>query len=429
MLNYIYNKFFTRVRIIETSYINLVTNYLDNVKVNYINLVTNIFNPFILKLLSKFTLMESLLILDGFISSIFFLKDFFLLKLSIRDSYNNESKYKQDILEKYYKLYKLSFIDRYLLYLIIYTSYNTIGYFNKNLNLNYIIPILLFITLPSIQNCIIYIPILNRFISKYIENKHIFVKYSISKISINFIQNLHPQIEKIVNYHIFIIYKLLTFNFIINIIKNSIFILLLNILRICDSTYYYYKGIKMAYFYKSGYLYNIIPLDNAIYLINIIIKEKRWKELENVEVINGFFTLILNKYGLFAETSSNFITDSNIILLQFLSLWSLVSLLKILNVISSISVYILISLVYIYLLKLSIKNLLTSLILYLLILANFNNLIITVIILINNTIYYCIGELLFFIFNANNIKKVIRMYEVPSKQAIISRVKDEYIII
>ena len=185
----------------------------------------------------------------------------------------------------------------------------------------------------------------------------------------------------------------------------------------------------MAYYYKTGYLYNIIPLDNSIYLINIIIKEKRWNEMQNTEVINAVFSLIFNKYGLFIYTPGNPINNFNLILLQFFSLWSLISLLKIINLLSTISVFVSLLILYIYLLKFNLKNILTGLLIYSLITSDTNSLVISIVIIISSTIYYFLGEFYFFIFNSSNIKKVIKMYELPSKQAIISKVKDEYIMI
>lgn len=427
-----YNYFIKFIELFKIQKITKEVSYM-----NYINYAVRLCNDFdmiffknimnnllILKLVNQFSLMESMLLLDGFICSIYFLKDFLILKLSFKKLINDTvlDKYKQQILKKYDELYKLSFIDRYILYLFIYTV-NIIA--NKT---NNYLPILIF-TLPFLQNRILSFYLFDTFINLYIKNKFIFCKYSISKLFVNFIQSLHPQLVKIQNYNIFIIYKILTIEFIFNIIRNGVFILLLNILRSYNSTYYYYKGIKMAYYYNAGYLYSVINLDDAIYLMNVIINEKRWKELEKIEVINGFFTLILNKYKLFTSVSSNFIYNFQIIFIQFLSMWSLVSLLKIISTVSNILVYIVIVSIYTYLRKLNIRNIVVSFLIYLLILFNINDLIITIVILTNSIVYYCLKELLFFTFNINNIKKIIKMYTVQSKESMISRVNEEYIVI
>ena len=275
----------------------------------YQNIPTN-FNIITSKLCSQFTLIETLLISDGIICSVHFLYNILLLKLSPRKlSKRAIAVYNEEIIHRYNTLYKLSTIDRYLFYLLIWFGQNIIKYFYEN---EWIYICVLPITVPFIQNNILNIKIYNF----YLEYKSIFIKYSLSKISIHFIQQLHPQIEIIQNYHIFIIYKILSLRFIWKIIHNFLFISLLTVLRNYESTYYYYKGIKMAYYYNVGYLFNIIPIGDAIYLVNIIIKEKRWKELEKLEVMNAFFVLITNKYDIFTSISGSFVINCQIFIFK-----------------------------------------------------------------------------------------------------------------
>ena len=310
-------------------------------------------------------------------------------------------------------------IDRYLFYLIIYFIHNLI-----DIQHNYVM--LLFITIPQIQNFILP----TYFLDKYIQNKNIFIKYSISKMSVQFIQNLHPQIDTIQNYHIFIIYRILSVKFMWDIINNCLFISLLNLLRSYDSTYYYYKGIKMAYYYNVGYLYNVIPLSDAIYLTNIIIKEKRWRELEKVEVINAFFVLVMNKYELFSAMSNSFSVSCQMILFQLCSLYSIISVLKIVNAhLSAMSSCLLLISMATYLAKFNRKNIITSILIYFLITFNINDMLITGVIVTHTLIYYWLEEIYFFIKNISNVKKVIKMYESPSIELIFSKLKDEYVII
>lgn len=418
MLNYLYNKFFTTLPIKDT-YGKYIVNKLINYKSTIDDCLSIVIKYFIvLKFPSNFSLIEYMLILDGFICSILFIKHFIIFKMTIKTILiNQQDKYKEELLNKYNNLYKLVFIDRYLLYLfLVILNYNKSKY-------------LLLITLPFIQNYILSFSLFNYLLNIYIENRKVFIKYNISKLSINFIQKLHPQIERIINYNIFIIYKLLTIKFVFNIIKNFLFILLLSILRNYNSCYPYYKCIKLAYYYNVGYLYNVMPLNDAIYLVNIIIKEKRWKEIEKVEVINGFFTIIANKFNLFNKDKNNIIYNLNIILLQFISLWSIISLLKFFNVLSNLFTFIFLVGTYTYLLRFNLKNIITSIIIYVLIYININDFVITCYIILNKIVYYSLTEFVFFIINSSNIKKVIKMYELPSKQAIISKVKEEYIII
>ena len=59
---------------------------------------------------------------------------------------------------------------------------------------------------------------------------------------------------------------------------------------------------------------------------------------------------------------------------------------------------------------------------------NINDLIITVVIITHTIVYYWLEEIYFFIRNIENVKKVIRMYETPSKEAMISKIRDEYVV-
>jgi hypothetical protein len=410
----------------------VLIQYKNNVKDNIIhNLLNFLTSQKLVELYSRFTLMESLLLLDGIVCSIYFLRDFFILKLSSKKLTKQAIMvYNEEIVYKYNSLYRLSTIDRYMFYLIIYFGYNIINYIYEENQYSYLL--ILPIVLPSIQNSIFRISLISKKLDSYIEDKNIFIRYSISKMYIHFIQHLHPQIEKIQNYHIFILYRLLSIDFIWTIINNCIFITLLNILRSHSSTYYYYKGIKMAYYYNVGYLYNVIPLSDAIYLANIIIKEKRWKELEKLEVINAFVVLVVNKYEFYSSFSGSFSVNSQMIIFQLFSLYSIISILKLITIyVSGIWICMLIISIAIYIEKLNIKNIITSLILYFLLIFNINEVIITLVILTHKIVYYILEEIYFFIKNTKNVKKVIKMYESPkgfSREAIISKLKDEYVI-
>jgi len=431
MLNYIIdnikNSFKNTIDIYKDDVLYIIKNFEYNMGVAYNFIINNVLmSDVLVQYYDKFSLMESLLLIDGIICSIYFLRDFLILKLSLKKlSKKTVIMSHEEIVNKYNKLYRLSTIDRYLFYLIIYFNYNVINYFYDENRYNYIF--ILLITLPYVQNSLLSIGYIGKFVGKYLNNKHIFMKYSFSKMTIHFIQHLHPQIEKIQNYHIFILYKLLSVKFIWTIITNCLFILLLNILRSYDSTYYYYKGIKMAYYYKVGYLYNIIPIQDAIYLVNIIIKEKRWNELEKMEVLNAFFILVINKYELFNSLSGTFSTNLQLVLLQISSLYSIISVFKIINIyISGVSLCITLITLSGYLIKFNIKNMITSILLYFLIIFNINDLIITCVIITHKVVYYWLEEIFFFIKNIENLKKVIRIYDsnIP-----ISKVKEEYVVI
>jgi hypothetical protein len=81
-----------------------------------------------------------------------------------------------------------------------------------------------------------------------------------------------------------------------------------------------------------------------------------------------------------------------------------------LQIISNIVICVFLISTYIYLSKCTIKNILTSVLIYYLIIFNTNDLIITLVIISNKFIYYWIEEFFFFIQNITNIKKVIKAY-------------------
>jgi len=405
---------------------------------NY-NIINNFWwfltNDTIIKLYSRFTLMETMLLVDGLINATYFIKEYLILVVSSKKlSKTVLVKYNDEIVDNYNNVYILNSINRYLFYFIIYFGYNSINYFIHENQYSYLL--ILLITIPSIQNGLLSInykllPI-KKHVDFYVENQKIFIKYSISKLSVQFIESLHPQIDKIQNYHIFIIYRTLNITFILNILKNILFIGLLNFLRSMESTYWYYKGIKAAYYHNVGYMYNVLPLDNALFIANKIIKEKRWKHFDNIEIINAFFVLITNKYDLFNSISISLTTSIQINCFKLFSLWSLVSLLKMINfmqLISGIWICIFLITVFAYLSKFNAKNIITSLIVYFLIIFNINDLIITLVIISNKLVYYWIAEIYFFSRNIKNIRKVIKSYEQDVKKNILDTANREYELI
>lgn len=418
--------------------IEKVTVKTVEINTNY-NIINNFWwfltNETIMGLYSRFTLMETMLLVDGLINASYFIKDYLILAVSSNKLTKTVLvKYNDEIVENYNNIYNLNSINRYIFYLIIFFGYNSINYFVTKNQYSYLL--ILLITIPNIQNRIlsinyIFLPV-KKHVDFYVENQKIFIKYSISKLSVQFIENLHPQIDKIQNYHIFIIYRTLNINFVLNILKNMLFIGLLNFLRSTESTYWYYKGIKAAYYHNVGYMYNVLPLDNAIFIANKIIKEKRWKHFDNIEIINAFFVLITNKYDLFNSVSISIFTSIQINCFKLFSLWSLVSLLKMINfmqLISGIWICIFLITIYTYLAKFNSKNIITSLIVYFLIMFNINDLIITFVIISNKLVYYWLAEVYFFSCNIKNVRKVIKSYEQDTKKYILATANREYEVI
>jgi len=418
--------------------IEKVTIKTVEINKNY-NIINNFWwfltNETIIKLYSRFTLMETMLLVDSLINATYFIKDYLILAVSFKKLTKTVLvKYNDEIVENYNNIYFLNSVNRYLFYLIIFFGYNSINYFVHENKYSYLL--ILLITIPGIQNRILsinytFLPI-KKHVDFYVENQKIFIKYSISKLSVQFIESLHPQIDKIQNYHIFIIYRTLNITFILNILKNLLFIALLNFLRSAESTYWYYKAIKTAYYHNVGYMYNVLPLDNAIFITNKIIKEKRWKHVNNIEIINAFFVLITNKYDLLNTISISLTTSFQINCFKIFSLWSLVSLLKMINfmqLVSGIWICIFLIIIYSYFSKFNTRNIVTSLILYFLIIFNINDLIITIIIISNKLVYYWIEEIYFFSCNIKNIRKVIKSYEQDIKKNILDTANREYEVI
>lgn len=126
----------------------------------------------------------------------------------------------------------------------------------------------------------------------YYLHREIFIKYLLSKLMCKGLTKLHPDIKKIQVYHTFLIYRVLDLQLFMSILQNMAITSILMILRNYPATYYYYKGVKLAYYNSTGYMFNLLTEDNAVFILNTIITEKRWNELYKIEVSNAIITLI-----------------------------------------------------------------------------------------------------------------------------------------
>lgn len=383
--------------------INNITHSITNI-FNETSTLINTLTYTIINITKYSSVIQTLFFIDGLICSSVFLKEFLLLKFSEKRSKLNSKfifDYQKEIIKKYNSIYILDTIDRSILYIILYIFSLVLDEFELKYNYCFII-----FVIPYIQNCIIKLTPYNI----YLKNKEIFIKYSLSKISINFIQNLHKDINPISNYHIFIIYNLISIDFIWTIFNNFLLISLLYFLKTNQKYYYYYKAIKLSYFYNSGYQFTIISLYDAIYLANLIIKEKRWNEFSKMEVVNTFYVLVTSKYS---EPNSSIKVSFLILLYKFFSLWSIISLVKFIYNLNNI---------YINLFLISttsfISPITTTIIIWCLISFNINDIIITLVLICNRQLYIFLKEIYFFTRNIYSIKKVLKMYQGPelSKQ-------------
>jgi hypothetical protein len=389
----------------------------------------NYFNSFNLSSLEAFNLplLESLFLIDSTICCLYFTKDILLLKLSEKRVKNKKVifEYKQDVIERYNGIYKLNFIDRYIFYYANFLNYKLLSIIlpiNSNLIYFYII-----MAIPTIQNT--FLLIFSNQVKIYLENKDIFIKYSFSKLIVSTFQNLHNDIDKIQNYHIFLIYNTISIEYIYVCLKHYILVCLLYFLKSKNYLYYYYKAIKAAYLWNTGYNFEQISLYDAVYLGNLIIKEKRWNELSKMEVVNMFYVLIESKLS---DPSSSLYISTNIIIIKFFSLWNIVTLFKILItkfIISKEKTYtytLIFGLILLYIsfciykIENKIKKIIVVVISYYLILFNVNDLFITLTLICNNIVYYILGELYFFITNIHSIRKVVKTYSLKKLKVNIN---------
>jgi hypothetical protein len=380
---------------IDLSFIFEVKNTLNERMTELINLFHNI------------TLFEALIIFDGLNSAI----KYMLERLNF-DISKTQIVSKKQIISNYNTLYHLSTLDRYLIYSIFYIIHLSFDFYN------YFYILSLCFAFPSIQNSIVGIKSVNEWLKVYDQNKLMFINYSISKFIINLIKDLDDSIIEIKNYQIFILYKYLSLNLMFDFLKSYVLIFLLYFLRDKESTYYYYKAVKLAYYYSTGYLFNVISKEDSIFIINIIIREKRWYDISKVKVVHAFYTLMFSKYD--AHTKDNMY----IYMIRFFTLWSMIAFLKIIHIKLNIILCILFFLISKKTFKMFSKIVLILMLLY----VNINDLIISGVFVCYDIIEYIFKDLYFFIENVDDIKKVLIFYnkKIKSKEKKIS---SEYEII
>ncbi len=327
---------------------------------------------------------------------------------------NHSGKNLYKILNEYETIYRLTFIDR----MILYYAIHSISLLNPFTNYNFILG---FLSIPTVQNYItkgIY-----KYIKFFMDFREMFIKYNLSKFIIYFIENSDQKISRINNYNIFILYNIINFKFIENIFYNILFILLFNLLKSLKNTYYYYKAVKWAYYTNTGYKYNTLNSDECIYIINIIIKEKRWMELQKIEFSNAIVSLTF----LNMKTDYPFKVSFLYNLYKFFSLWGTVAFLQylILPIFSdstinlnkdlSINTEVFVALLFLSS-SLFVKKFLIAFILILCYIYNLNDFFITLVIASNKLLESLINELLFFIAQYKNINKMLEYTNKKNKQ-------------
>jgi hypothetical protein len=382
--------------------LNTLTNTLTNTLNSTLNFtLTNSYISTLTNTFLNLDILKSFFLIDGLVCASVFLKEFLLLKFSEKRTILNSKfilDYQKTVITKYNNIYTLDTFDRYTFYIMIYGISCIFEELELDINYNFLI----FLVIPYIQNnFILLLPY-----PRYLKNKEIFIKYSISKLSIQFIQNLHKDITSISNYHIFIIYNILNVSFVWDFFQNFSLVTLFYFLKSHPDYYYYYKAIKMSYCYNSGYNFTVTNLYEAIDLINLIIKEKRWNEFNKMEVINTFYVLITNKY---INENSEFAVTFSIELFKFFSVWTIITLLKLLFYLDNIYINTGILVLITPFSKHKIKKIITITIFYNLLVFDVNDIIITIFLITNNFFYLLLEEIYFFIRNMSSIKKVLKV--------------------
>ena len=207
---------------------NTLTNTLTNNIINTLNFtLTNSYISTLTNTFLNLDILKSFFLIDGLVCASVFLKEFLLLKFSEKRTILNSKfilDYQKTVITKYNNIYTLDTFDRYTFYIIVYGISCIFEELELDINYNFLI----FLVIPYIQNnFILLLPY-----PRYLKNKEIFIKYSISKLSIQFIQNLHKDITSISNYHIFIIYNILNVSFVWDFFQNFSLVTLFYFLKI-----------------------------------------------------------------------------------------------------------------------------------------------------------------------------------------------------
>lgn len=377
-------------------------NFTDSV----ISASTAFANVAFAQVLRNVPLMEAMILLDGVVNASVFAREYMLYKLSAYRLDPLQRKYKKAIVDQCRRVYKLDVLDRYMLYLGTYLVYLGITPWDTGTTLY---TLMCSLALPFIQNSIVNVRIIARFFASFNMHKRRFAKYSLSKLVVRSIASLDADIKEISNYNIFILYHFISTNMVYSFLKTYAFIYTLNWLRSDTSTYYYYKAIKFAYFYNTGYMFNVMTRKDAVFIINKITKDKRWNELGKIEVANALFTLI----------SAEFTKDIAFQCLKLLSTWSMLCVLKLL------SVYLNTILLGVYMWNVEKLHWTTwcsdnsteklakyaiGIVVYALVMLHANDLLIALVVFGHRFMFVIFEELVFYIQNYKSIGKVLEYY-------------------
>jgi hypothetical protein len=291
----------------------------------------------------------------------------------------------QEVVKNCTRCYLLDSIERYFLYIVL--SFVNVLFPNTLL-------LLLLGVFPHVQNQILTFSTFRNVVLRVREDRIMFVKYVAAKAIFRYIQSLHPNIQHAKNYHIFIIYRVLVHNVIVNCAKATILISFLWILKSSQNTsstyFYYYKIIKYAYYYQSGFLFTNIERTDAIDVINNMICSKRWQNVANPEVVNAIVALSRNR--LLSVLEHQYYG------LKTFAIWSVIGMHRIPNFPFVLYAALLFALFH--------KQRMHVAFVIVLIVLNVNDILVTFLFLNHKSVHWLLAEFVFFVKNRTDIKTV-----------------------
>lgn len=329
--------------------------------------------------------LETAIVYDGLVNAATFVY-YYTGYRNINDNLSTEDKNTNNklLLKMCDSIYLLGTTERYMIYLATYFAYSCTSSIYQHT-----VKIPLLITLPVIQNYILRSKLVQPYVACYKMHKNIFFRYTLSKLTILYIKGLDPVLHNIKNYHIFLLYHHMSYTKFKDFCKTFAFIHLLNFLRSNEATYYYYKAIKLSYYYNTGNLFNVIRQQDASYILRIIVQEKKWHEITRFDVVNALYTLC-NRY--ISATSTKMM---KIQLLKLFTVWSIVCYLKMFNeVINAVFICIYLACYYVSSI-ITFRRVSTTVIAYILLTLHVNDLIISLIFTCDAIIYTFLDELVF----------------------------------
>ena len=370
------------------SYVNIAMHWKSMMSV--VGLIRN-------QIVRNIPLIEALVITDSIVNGVMFTREYSIYKFA-EDKIKDKTEYKKEIVKKCNNIYTMNMMDRYLMYLGVQIVYTMSCQINNEL-VNYIIYIVMMsVAMPIVQNGITSMKRPREFLKAFNEDKEIFARYTVSKFMVNGLKMLDEGVQDIKNYNIFLVYHILSIHYFFNFAKSYLFIFAMYMLRKTEQTYYYYKAIKLAYYYNSGYLFNVMTKHEAAYIINMMIKERRWKDISEVEITHALHVIIMNKL----QKDSDSI-EMQLAMLRFFSIWTIIAVLKLI----SIELNTIILVIYV----ITKKNMIDlAIIVYMLTIFNTNDILIGVILLGYKPLHYLLQEVKFYIKNRKDIKKVLTVY-------------------